>query len=315
MILHPNYPYRPFNTTTALARILQVTVSEVDDLANRANAEYRRIEIHRPGKKVRIAWDAHSQLKSIHARIQHHFLKKVIFPKYLQGGIRDVEQPRDFVTNALIHTSSSTIINNDIQQFFPSIDEGVIFDIWNRFFNFGSEPSRLLTQLTTRHGQVPQGAKTSSYLANLALWSHEPSLVGDFIARNLKYSRYVDDITVSSTRRLDNEEIARINREIARMCSRLGLKMNRDKLIIVHAGCQMPVTGLITNARVALPVRVRKRIRSLVFNCEGFPGTERSTEVYRAQWNSVAGKVSLLQRLHRSEGVRLQERLRAIKPT
>lgn len=42
---------------------------------------------------------------------------------------------------------------------------------------FSDDVAEILTMLTTKDGGLPQGAVTSSFLANLVFWDYEPSLV------------------------------------------------------------------------------------------------------------------------------------------
>jgi hypothetical protein len=108
-------------------------------------------------------------LKTIQERIKVKILYKVFYPRYLQGSIKDDGIKRSYISNAKIHANSRIVINEDITKFFPSTSEQLIFDIWKIFFGFSDKVARYLTKLTTKDGLLPEGAKTSSYLANLVL--------------------------------------------------------------------------------------------------------------------------------------------------
>src|SRR5690606_42051319 len=69
---------------------------------------------------------------------------------------------------------SRIVINEDISGFFPSTSAEHVFNIWHELFGCSQEVSQCLTQLTTRRGELPQGAITSSFLANLVFWQDEP---------------------------------------------------------------------------------------------------------------------------------------------
>ena len=118
-LLRPNYPYDPFSSLLTLARLLREDPSVLLSIAQAPRGYYRCIPIKRKGK-VRETWDALAPLKSIQARIQCLILRKVTYPSYLQGGIRDTEQARDFVTNASLHCAQKILISEDIENFFPS---------------------------------------------------------------------------------------------------------------------------------------------------------------------------------------------------
>lgn len=314
--LRPHYPYDPFGSLSTLAKPLRVSQETLLAISQAPRSYYRRIPIERKGK-VRETWDALPPLKSIQARIQCLVLREVKYPRYLQGGIRDEEQARDFVSNASLHCGRRLVICEDIKDFFPSTSSDLIYDLWCSLFHFPDHIARVLTGLTTLEGYLPQGAKTSSYLANLALWRTEPQLVESLSRQGFTYSRYVDDITLSTDRRLTGSEIAKVVRQVARMCSRSGFRLKRSKHSLTTSGNRMSATGLMVNRRASLPKEVRSQTRALVHQCESRANTSkemRQTPDFAAEWNRASGKVALLQRLHPTEGNPLRRRLRAIKP-
>ena len=315
-LLRPHYPYDPFGSLCTLARPLRESTATLRSIAQAPCGYYRRIPIKRKGK-VRETWDALAPLKSIQARIQCLILRKVTYPRYLQGSIRDEEQARDFVSNASLHCGRRVVISEDIENFFPSTSSDLIHDIWCSLFHFPDQIARVLTGLTTLEGYLPQGAKTSSYLANLALWRTEPQLVESLRRQGFTYSRYVDDITLSTDRRLTGSEIAKVVRQVARMCSLSGFRLKRSKHSLTTSGNRMSTTGLMVNRRASLPKEVRSQTRSLVHQCECLANISkamRQTPHFAVEWNRTSGKVALLRRLHPTAGNPLRERLRAIKP-
>ena len=315
-LLRPHYPCDPFGSLLNLARPLRESPATLLSIAQAPRGYYRRIPIKRKGK-VRETWDALAPLKSIQARIQCLILRKVMYPRYLQGGIRDKEQARDFVSNASLHCHRRIVISEDIENFFPSVSSDLIRDLWISLFHFPDRIAHVLTGLTTLEGYLPQGAKTSSYLANLALWRTEPGLVESLRRQGFTYSRYVDDITLSTDRRLTGSEISKVVRQIARMCSPLGFRLKRSKHSVTTSGNRMSTTGLMVNRRASLPKEVRSQTRALVYQCERLANTSkamRQTPQYAVKWRRASGKVALLQRLHATLGSLLRERLRAIKP-
>lgn len=314
--LRPHYPYDPFGSLSTLAKPFRVSRETLLSIAQAPRGYYRCIPIERKGK-VRETWDALAPLKSIQARIQCLILRKVRYPRYLQGGIKDEEQARDFVSNASLHCGRRVVISEDIENFFPSIPSDLIHDLWCSLFHFPHHIADVLTGLTTLEGYLPQGAKTSSYLANLALWRREPHLVESLKRQGFTYSRYVDDITLSTDRRLTGNEIANVIRQVARMCSRSGFRLKRSKHSVTTSGNRMSATGLTVNRRASLPKKFRSQTRALVHQCERLANTSkemRQTPHFAAEWNRASGKVALLQRLHPTEGNPLRRRLRVIKP-
>ena len=315
-LLKPHYPYDPFSSPLTLGRLLKEEFAILRSIAESPHDYYRYIPI-KDKSKVRETWDALAPLKSIQARIQCLILRKVKYPDYLQGGIRDEEQARDSVSNASLHCGRRIVISEDIENFFPSTRSALIHDLWRSLFHFPDHIARVLTGLTTLDGYLPQGAKTSSYLANLALSRTEPRLV-EWLRRNgFTYSRYIDDITLSTDRDLTRQEGAEVFRQIAGMCSPLGFRLKRSKHGLTTNGNRMCTTGLIVNRQVGLPREYRSQTRASVHQCEQLANQTklmRQTPFFSVEWRRISGKVAYLCRLHPYEGKLLRERLLAIKP-
>lgn len=307
---------RPIGCVESLARVLGISPAELLSISEQVDVLWK------PGKKLlkkqggwRSTHDAREPLKSIHEKIKNRILKKVFYPPYLKGGVEARGVRRDHKAHAAEHAGQRVCFSEDIQHFFPSTGTEKILHIWQYFFNFPPEVSRLLSTITTFKNELPQGWKTSSYLANLALWEHEPPLVEAFSKKGLRYTRFVDDITVSSNDFVSPKMKLFIVSEIVGMLNRSGYKHKRAKHTIATAGNLMRVTGLNVNAgRPTMPKEERNRIRVMVFQCERMFENTRNSRTYIALWRSVSGKVANLARFHPRVGAKYRLRLNQVRP-
>jgi len=67
-----------------------------------------------PGKTYRVA----QPLRDIQENIKNAIFYNVEFPFYLQGGIKDVRNPRDYVRNASLHAGNRVVVKEILQIFF-----------------------------------------------------------------------------------------------------------------------------------------------------------------------------------------------------
>lgn len=166
----PCFKDKPIASTAALASALHIPNRQLTWAINMADWLYRALPpMVKSDGSIRQVYDPARPLKDIQRRINRHIFGHVDFPFYLQGGIRDRKKPRHCLANAKLHSGAKIVINEDISGFFPSITERQVQDIWQHFFHFPPDLAIILTKLTTHEGRLPQGAPTSSYLANLAL--------------------------------------------------------------------------------------------------------------------------------------------------
>ncbi len=294
--------------------MLQCSVKELTLAESNADDRYREVRQIKKDGTVRICYDARRPLKGMQGRIQCLILKKVKYPSCLMGGLADKENPRDYVRNAKAHVGARVMVNEDVAKFFPTTSSMVIFDIWRYFFHFPVEVAQTLTRLTTRRNELPQGAKTSSYLANLVFWETEPDLVAKLRSMGFEYTRYIDDMTISSKIDRSAEELGSALSLLASMVKRHGLRFKRSKHSLVHAGQRMEVTGLVVgNYSAGLRQAKRSGVRALVHQCEVQARRAPESEDLQVMTRRAASLVGQYARLHPTQGRALKQRLDAAR--
>lgn len=276
----------------------------------------RDIKLHykdqwlKQGSKVRRLSIPEPELKSIQRRINSNILAKIPLAKTVYGGVRG-GSPRK---NAGEHSNQRCVINMDVKEFFPNVRHYMVFRMFRNELAFGKDVASLLTRLTTYRSYLPQGAPTSTAVANLLLAAPVDVPVSAEAERSgLRYSRFVDDIAISgrNPRSLINK--------IARLLSSRRLPIHRSKasgrskLRITPGGRAQAVTGLIVNSPTGLsvPKARRDKIRAAIYALRRTPKHElqsaiasaRGKVAYVAQFNPGAAK-----RLHAYLESTLRER-------
>jgi Reverse transcriptase (RNA-dependent DNA polymerase) len=300
------YPNEPVRSLKALAAALRVPIGDLQRMASIANSQYRNAKpVTKADGTIRQTYDAFKELKKIQKAIQRQLLEKVEYPNYLTGSLKG----RDARRNAEIHAGASITVCEDVEKFFPSTTSELVNTIWLKFFGFSSDVADLLTKLTTKGGALPQGAVTSSYLANLAFWDREPAFHAALQAKGIMYSRYVDDITISSKRALSNVELQKLIAQILGMMKACGFKAKRSKQEIQRGNSPMYATKLMVNVRAALPTSERKAIRAAVYQLEERLAGSSEPATLSSELNSVAGRVGRLKQMHPTKGNALKKRV------
>lgn len=307
-----NYPHAPIGELDKLAIALNIELSELKVITAKSDLLFFLTkEIIKDDGSSRFTYDARPPLKALHGKVCEAFLKRVKYPDYLQGSIKK----RDYLTDARKHVGSKVLISEDITNFFPSISKKVVHEMWIGVFGFSNIVAECLAELVTLDGFVVQGAKTSSYICNLVLWNREEKLVNRLKTRGLVYTRYVDDVTVSSKRLISINEKSEIINSIYSLFRSIGAKPNRKKHKIMPRNKQQEVHGVNVNRNMpTLPKEKRNKIRAAVHRCEMSFKKNPSSIEYCTLFNSVMGKVISMGRMHKSEASQLRLRLSLIKP-
>lgn len=254
---------------------------------------------------VRQTYDALPLLKDIQRSIKFNILDRVRFPAYLTGSIKG----QDYKTNAELHQGAVILITEDIGSFFPSTTDEHLFDIWRRFFGFSPEVAECLRALTSRHGELPQGATTSPQLANLVFWRNEPQLRDRLYAEGIIYSRFVDDIAASSRILITPDKKREIIAAIYGLMLHEGYKPKRQKHELKTSRERMAVTTLTINQKPGIARVERARIRAAVHRLEKLALIEQGDISQSKEYRSVLGKVNNLSRFHLGKAKLLKIRL------
>lgn len=310
-MLRPIYPCRPLQSVESLGKALACPESTLRSIAHRVASLYigPTPKPKKNGQGYRNVYDTKQPLKPLLKKINQVFFEAVQYPIYLQGSIKG----RDPVRNAQLHENAQVAICEDIEKFFDNITADRVFSIWNGFFGFAEEPATLLTALTTNGGRVFQGTPTSSYLANLAFWDIEPTVVERLASRGIRYSRYVDDITLSHPAGLSTEDKAWAMSQVIAMMGARGFKPARDKHVIQGGRGPITLMRMNINRQATITAKERGQIRAMVHHLEmRFDRGDVGIDFHQAM-ETVSGKVGRLYRLHPAEGEKLRERLRTVR--
>lgn len=294
---------KPLLSAQYLAHRLGTPLPELRDLAQETDAHYRRWEkTNEKTGKVRHYKVPIGPLKAVQRRILRRILNEYELPDAAHGGVKG----RSPMTNGSQHCGKSLVVTQDIRDFFPSVSHRQVASMFAREFGAGSEVEWLLTRLTTIDGQLPQGAPTSTAIANLLLAS-AVDRPAQATAREhaVTVTRFVDDFAYSgaNARSLINST--------ARASSKVGLRTwrRKRKLRIMPASTRQEVTGLTVNspAGPSVPREKRDQVRAAIHQLRELP-----VEMERSAIQSIRGRVNHVSRYNAGSGARLTRLLERV---
>lgn len=143
--------------------------------------------------KVRILNPSTGLLKKVQSKIKNRILAKVQMPNNIRGGVRG----QDNIKNARYHVGNKFKFATDLKDFFPSISEIAVFETFIRL-GYYPKVSEVLSKLLTYRGKVPQGAPTSTHIANIVFLPIDYKIISFCGDRGIKYTRYIDDLSFSA---------------------------------------------------------------------------------------------------------------------
>lgn len=238
-----------------LARQLGLDPELLELLAEDTATHYRPFTVQASRGKLRQIDNPDEALKLVQRRLRKAILQPLPLPEHVHGCVKKRSQ----LSNASVHLGRPNLSSVDVKNFYPSITNSMIFDLW-RYLGFGHRLASLLTKLTTGHGHLPQGAPTSDALANHAMRPTDLAILAIANRRGLGLSRYLDNIDISGPRAW--EAIT----EVISVLRAQGLAVRHSKVFSAGANRPQVVTGLtVNNGRKPSVSRLQQRqIRSAV---------------------------------------------------
>lgn len=313
------YSNSSIGSISKLALALDVSEDFLRKVAAQPDNFYSVESIPKKSGGYRIISDPTKELKIVQRRIVRRILSKCTFPEYLFGSIKDEDNPRDFVRNAQYHVKANQVMAFDIESFFPSVHPRFVKKVFKFLFKLPNDVADLLVSLVTLNDGLPQGAPTSSYIANLIFFDCEHKVVKTFKSKGLCYSRLIDDITVSSEKPISPAGKSFIYQSIQSMLHEKFLTISKKKYASTNTsvvGKKTIVTGLvIENSCVKLPKEKVKQIGKQVYEMINTAAVSTTDAAYHKQYGKVSGLVALYTRLAPIKAQAYRDDLRNALPT
>lgn len=286
---------------------------------------YEKKEIQKKDGSIRVVYAPHKKLKAIQRRVIDNILADeniIQWPEYLYGSLKNTTDingnpiTRDYVACASKHSGAKSLLTVDIKNFFDNVHEDIVEELLKEYVSKEQKVVNFLLDLCCHNGCLVQGAPTSSYLANMSLYDVEPKIVRALKRKNLIYTRFVDDITVST--KVSNYDFTYALRVIEAELAKKGLFLNHDKTSIRYAGgAPLTVHGLrVDFHNVRLPAKEVKSIRANVKMIENMARNYkvRTSFHYRSEYARCMGRVNKLKRTGHQKHDYYMGRLKRVQP-
>lgn len=291
----------------------------------RRNGNTREIEAPNPS------------LKRIQRLIHESLSKLYRPPKEVHGFVPGCS----IVTNAKVHLGRKYVLRLDLEGFFPSIErKRIIGRLRSRPYGISDDISNIIGHLATNEREaLPQGSPSSPVIANIMARPLDQKLAQMCRKLRCRYTRYADDITISTNQEEFPVEIARypkafgtdevvIGEVVVDAIEEFGFKVNQSKSRLRDRKSRQMATGLVLNGSKPTPTKdYIRRLRALVYNWERYgwehaahklaQGERRQliedAEAFRAH---VLGRINYLKMVRGEEdsvAATMLERARAIR--
>lgn len=244
---------------------------------------YKLFTVEKRNGKTRTLVTVDKQLKSVQRNLLQYFEKKYEVSQYAYGFVGGTSnfqantkhlRTRGVVTNALVHTNKKLVISLDLEDFFPSITFPRVMGLLkSKPFDFSNKQSAILASLIClpkgiddKRG-LPQGAPTSPIISNLICKKLDYQLGKMAKKYDLSYSRYADDLTIS-TNNLKKINANKVISIVKSHVERNGFRINSEKTKVMYCNQRQMVTGILVNEGLNLPKKQVDSLKATLHNLE-----------------------------------------------
>lgn len=298
---------KPILSERDLASRLGIPLVRLRAIAREVERHYTEFPVVK-GSKVRIIRPPRDVLKDIQRRLKTHIFDHVPLANGAHGGVRG----RSPTTNAEQHLQQPCVVNLDVRTFFDNIRHDEVYRLLRKELGFGREVARLVTRLPTLGDRLPQGAPTSTAIANILLMLPVDGPIS-IEAENIgvRYTRFVDDITFSgpNPRSLINSVGKMLSRRKLRMYRKKAKYHSGAKLKISSGSERQEVTGLVVNSKSgpSVPRRYRDNVRSAIHLLRTLDGCALPGAL-----RSIRGKIEYIRKFNTGSAKRMERSLAEI---
>ncbi|RMH19071.1 MAG: RNA-directed DNA polymerase [Acidobacteria bacterium] len=281
----------PLVSIRRLERLLGFDRQAIQWIANRAGRYYRPFDVRRVGtRKWRHIDNPQGKLKTIQKRILTNILKTVNFPAAILGGIAGAS----IKENARVHLGQPILVVIDIKDFFPNITHRKAYSAYKTCLGCSAKIAGLLTKLTTFQRRIPQGAPTSTLLANMSVLTLHDELKELADNLGLRVTFWVDDIAFSGP------NADKIIGAAVEIISRHGFAVSSKKIRVMGRGSRQEVTGVPINRKISAGRKYIEELRNSILDF-------KRTGITAHEFASLRSKISHVRWLCPSQGIKLEE--------
>lgn len=172
--------------------------------------------------------------------------------------------------NAFYHAHTLYGLSLDLKDFFPSISANKVYTIFSNL-GYNNFAASILTNLCTLNGKLPQGSACSPAISNIVCITLDKRLAGLCEKRNIRYSRYADDMYFSCDDKILLKKTAPIITEII---EDEGFVINEEKTHFHTPSNKKQITGITVipsgiddSFELKAPRTMKQTIRAEIYTC------------------------------------------------
>ena len=254
-------------TRADVREFFQIKESFLNALAIRNRSKlYKNFSIKKRSGDDRIISAPIPYLKSIQKKVS-----RCLYLIYKQKApAHGFARKRGILSNAKQHEIGKIIFNLDLENFFPTINFGRVRGMFMKSpYNLSEGVATTLAQICCDDHGLPQGSPTSPIISNMVCARLDNEIQRIAIKHHFIYTRYADDITLSTTHKSFPAQVVNADKEPGTELEKTildnGFIINGKKTKLRDKNQRQKITGLVVNKFPNVQRSFVRDLRSLIY--------------------------------------------------
>jgi RNA-directed DNA polymerase len=250
-----------------ISESLQLDIDYISSIIRRSDYYYKDFSIPKKDGSLRKISQASPELKTL----QYWVMKNILFCLPVSASSFAYKSGDSIKRHAFYHKDSRFIFHTDIRKFFPSTKsrlltiklehyKSVLIDsrLWY------NDTCDIISKICFRFDGLCIGTVSSPMISNIIMYDFDEYLNAYCSEQGYKYSRYADDIYISSNTYIPYT----VKNAVINELSKLNFHANTQKTWFKSKKSQRRIAGLILtdNGRVSVGNNMRCKIKAMIYN-------------------------------------------------
>lgn len=250
-----------------IASELGLDLNYVKGIIINADYLYKTFTIPKNNGKTRLIFQPRNELKTL----QYWISKRLLYLLPVSNNATAYIRGKSIKNNAEVHLFANHVFHSDIKNFFPSITGSMLYSILANNKQilesnglWFEDTLDTVTKICFRKGRLCIGAVTSPLVSNIIMYSFDKEIENYCLKYNYKYSRYADDLYISSINYI-NDNLCDYVKTIT---TKYKFAINRRKTKYISSKNNIKITGIniVNKNRLSINTDKKKMIKKMIYN-------------------------------------------------
>lgn len=251
-----------------LERETGVPAKKIEMFVATASHRYKTYKIPKRQGGFRVIDHPTPDLKFLQRWLNRHVF--AMLP--VHGAAMAYRKGRSIRDAAEMHAKNAYLLKVDFENFFPSLTRNDVSILLTEYllgktYGFSAEDIEIAASIVCKGASLTIGAPSSPILSNSLLFDFDCVIAGVCNEKNVKYSRYADDLFFSTNTPNCLTEIMQVIRDDLRDRSTPRLLVNEKKTVFTSRKHKRVITGLTLTpeGRISIGRANKRALRTMIY--------------------------------------------------